>query len=512
MIAALATLPLRAAIAAPASVDAEPDTSYRAGEPATPILALTLDQARKLAVANSPAAHAALAAVRSARGAWMKEAGTFDPVLSGADEQVSTDTPSSSPFAGTEIRQRSLNGGLAWRSPIGTTLNFTVARVRYQSNAPFSTLPVQRTMAARAEFVQPLFRGFGLAATRGDLRAADRDLESAREQLATATLDLDANVEDAYWDLYAAERQLEVQRLQRQRAAVFLRDQLLRGRAGVVGPGAVAIARTFLAQQDAALIDARLAAGTAADHLSEVVGGHPEGEARYHALDEPPAPGEIEPLATLLKRAMNANPSLLAARADSAAARNRYARASANDWPSVDAFGGYGTSGLSGTGRQIVFGTDTVGTDFDTGFSSAWSQVTGRDFPDWHFGIRVTVPLGWRTDRGERERQRGFYDRARETLRARQLALESAVRAGWREAGEGRHELDATLALVAAAEEQARIARLEYQAGRATAYDLVNLEAELAAARFREAAVRVRVAHSATELRRLTTPVPGRTR
>jgi outer membrane protein TolC len=495
-----------------APVGAEPDTSYLAGEPEPSLMGLTLDQTRRLAADNSPAARAALAAVRAARGARMKEAGVFDPTLTAADEQVSTDSPVTSPFAGSQIRQRSVTGGLSWLSPIGTAIDLSVSRVRFETNAPFTTLPRERRMAARAEFVQPLLRGFGPAATRGDLRAADRDLESARQSLAAATLDLDANVENAYWSLYAAERQLEVQQLQRQRAAMFLREQLLRGRAGVVGPGAVAIARTFLAQQVATLIDARLAAGTAADRLAETVGLHPSAGSRYHCLDEPPAPGPVEPLATLLTRALAANPSLLAARADSAAARTRATRAAWNAWPTLEAFGGYGTSGLAGTGQQVVFGTDTVGTVFDTGFSDAWSQVTGRDFPDWHFGLRVRIPIGWRSDRGEQQRQQGNYERAREALRARGLALESQVRAAYRETDVSQRELEAVRTLVAAAEEQARIARLEYQSGRATAYDLVNLEAELAGARFREAEVRVRVARAATELRRLTTPVPGRTR
>jgi len=99
----------------------------------------------------------------------------------------------------------------------------------------------------------------------------------------------------------------------------------------------------------------------------------------------------------------------------------------------------------------------------------------------------------------------------REALRARRLVLESAVRAAHREAELGQQELDAALTLVAAAEEQARIARLEYQSGRGTAYDLVNFEADLAGARLREVEVRVRIARAATELRRLTTSAPGRT-
>jgi outer membrane protein TolC len=62
--------------------------------------------------------------------------------------------------------------------------------------------------------------------------------------------------------------------------------------------------------------------------------------------------------------------------------------------------------------------------------------------------------------------------------------------------------------LVAATREQARIARLEYQAGRTTAYDLVDIEAQVARAGLRESQALVRVSHSFTELRRLTQPAP----
>ncbi|TMQ74094.1 MAG: TolC family protein [Candidatus Eisenbacteria bacterium] len=494
------------------SADTEPDTSYAAGLPDLETVGLSLDQAQRLAAANSPSSRAAVAALRSARGARMKEAGAFDPVLTAAEQKVSTDTPVSSPFAGSKLRSRSRSGGLAWLSPLGTSVNLTLSQLRSETNAPFATLSPERDARARIDFVQPLWHGFGPAAARGELRALDREVESARAALAAATLDLSADVENAYWDLYAAEHRLGVERLLRQRAAVFLRDQVLRGRAGVVGPGAVAIARTFLAQQETALLDARIAAAGASDHLAQVMGARPQGEALYRCLDEPAPAAAVEPLSSVLARAFAANPSLRAARADSGAAQARARRAAWNAWPTLEAFGGYGASGLAGVGRQVVLGTDTIGTVYDTGFDQAWTQVGHRDFPDWNFGVRLRLPIGWRADRGERERVMGSYDRAREALRARQLALESEVRAAHREADIASRELDAAGTLVQSAEEQARIARLEYQAGRGTAYDLVNLEGDLAAARQRETEVKVRIAHATTELRRLTLAAPGGTK
>jgi outer membrane protein TolC len=185
-------------------------------------------------------------------------------------------------------------------------------------------------------------------------------------------------------------------------------------------------------------------------------------------------------------------------------------KAAWNAWPSLEAFGGYGGAGLAGTSHPIAFGGDTVGTFGDTGFGSAWDQVWGNDFPDWNFGLRLRMPIPWRADRGEHEQRRGEYDRARETLRAQRLAVETDVRAAYREAETAQATLAAMHDLVTATHEQARIGRLEYQAGRATAYDLVDLETQVSQAELRESQALVRVARSRTELRRLTQPAPQR--
>jgi outer membrane protein TolC len=124
-------------------------------------------------------------------------------------------------------------------------------------------------------------------------------------------------------------------------------------------------------------------------------------------------------------------------------------------------------------------------------------------------GLRVTVPVGWRADRGERDRTRGEYDRSLEDARAQRLALEVAVRAAHREAELSRQSLAVMQSLLEAAREQARIARLEYEAGRTTAYEAVNLEAELARAEFRVSQMLVRVGHATSELKRLTTGAAG---
>jgi len=212
-----------------------------------------------------------------------------------------------------------------------------------------------------------------------------------------------------------------------------------------------------------------------------------------------------------VRRAMVVNTELQAAEQDSIAALHRLKRAAWNAWPSIEAFGGYGGQGLAGTSQQLVFAGDTLGSASDTGFDHAWDQVWGDDFPEWNFGLRLVMPIPWRADRGEHERAQGEYERSREVLRARRLALETDVRTVYREAETARATLTALRELLSATQEQARIGRLEYQAGRATAYDIVDLEAQVAGAQLRMSQAMVRVARSRTELRRLTQPAPQRT-
>jgi hypothetical protein len=161
----------------PARALDEPDTSYAADLPAPPIIGLTLEEAQRLAEDHSPAARAARADLRSAQGHLMIAAADFDPVLSGIGQKVSQDIPVTSPFASSEIRSRSLIGGLSWLSPIGTRLAFSLGKQTIESNAPFSNA------AARAACQRPDRRGATAhqrLRSHGDARRAARGESGSR--------------------------------------------------------------------------------------------------------------------------------------------------------------------------------------------------------------------------------------------------------------------------------------------------------------------------------------------
>src|SRR5262245_35251576 len=78
---------------APTGAAGEPDTSYIAGVEDLPAVGLTLDQARRLATDHAPVSRAARGGLQMARGARMREAGAFDPVLFGEGSRTSAESP-----------------------------------------------------------------------------------------------------------------------------------------------------------------------------------------------------------------------------------------------------------------------------------------------------------------------------------------------------------------------------------------------------------------------------------
>lgn len=524
-LAAFLLLPLAtpSALAAAAKGDdlsilaANPDSALavmverQAGEP------LTLEDALRAALSADPSLRAAAAGRDAARGAARSQGGEFWPELFGDLSRASDEQPTASVFSGADVLQNdqdALSAGARMTLPTGTELSATLSSTRLETNSSFATLSPQIDTYGELSITQPLLKGFGPAARSGR-DAAEAQREQAEALYDDARLATAATVETSYWGLYAAERDHAVQLLIRDQAQAFLDEAELRAQAGLVGPGAVASARVFLAQQAQTVFDSEELLDQISDRLATLMGRRPDGAARYHALGAPPAEFPAADEDSLVVLAEAQSPSLAAAGRALDAARARARGAAWNALPSLDLYGAVGGRGLAGSGRTIItnFGgqPDTLVNTLDTGFGDAFGQVTSRDFPSWRLGLRFNVPLG-ATDRGERDRLKAEEARAAAQFSAARRALDETVRAQYRELARGRERLALAEDGVDASLEQVRIGLLEFKHGRSTTFELVRLGADLADAQRRYSAALVRTARAAATLRRLTAgayPDPG---
>jgi outer membrane protein TolC len=470
---------------------------------------MALEQAVAVALRQGSDARIAEAELAAARASLRREKGAFDPELFGQAQWAGSDQPTASFFSGADVLQtdqRDMEAGARMDLPLGTELTASLTTSRLTTNSAFASLSPQYETYGQLAFRQPLLKGFGPAA-HSDLTFAGRNLDAARQNYEQVLLTVRASVEVLYWQLYTAERDLAVALLIRDRAVAFLDEAKLRAQVGLVGPNQVANAQVFLAEQEQVVLDREEQLDRISDRLASVIGRRPQdGQGRFRPLDEPPRVFPDVDQDVLVAHAIQQNLNLqaLASQVDALRGLERGARWDA--LPTLDLFGSIGGNGLAGTPQDIVFpgSADTLRTKVSGGFGESWAQVRDRDYPTWNVGFVFALPLGNRSDGGERDRLHFEVAKAEQQLAAAEWALEEEVRAQHRDLVRSRQRLGAASQGVSASIEQVRIGMLEYKNGRATAFEVVRLAADLATAQQRYSEALVRTARAAAELRRLT--------
>ncbi len=468
--------------------------------------ALALDETLERAAENATAAREAAEIVRAAEGEVRREKGTFDPVLYADVERSREEDRNTSPFDSVdelEVEETSVSAGVRTRLRFGTQIEAALETTKLETSSTFATVNPEYDTSGRLAVRQPLLNGFG-PGSRVALTSAERALESAEATRNDLLLGVREDAEAAYWDLYAATRDHAVRVVLVDRAKELLRQAQTRADMGLVGPNQVANARVFLAQQELAALDSVEELDAASDRLASILGMRPSGAARFRPVDAPAEsyaiPGEEDAVAA----ALAANHALRAADRDLAAARAAWGGSRWNALPSLDLKGSIGGNGLTGTGRDVAFGDTVFPSTIRGDFADSFEQVVDREFPTWSVGVEMTLPIGTRQGRGERDRLRALVGRREQQLEAQRRELDETVRARHREVANGARRLEVAREGVAASAEQVRIGVIEYQSGRTTAFELVRLAADYAESERQLSQALVRTAKSAAALERLT--------
>jgi outer membrane protein TolC len=468
---------------------------------------LVLTDAIRMGLESASSVREAREAYRAAREAVRRERGAFDPSIFAELSRTSDDRATASAFSGAPVLKTRETGGAAGarlRLPIGTDLAATLNAQKTTTNSSFASLNPQYDAFAGFTVTQPLLKGFGPSAYK-EMTAAEAMRDAAGAGYLDSALAARAEIESTYWDLYAAGRDLAVQQLILDQGRALLKETRIRATAGLVGPSATASARVFVAEQEQALLDREEDLDRISDRLASLIGVRPTaGQKRWRPSDSPPAAIDVLAADSLVAIAIRRNPGLAALRAGAESVR-AYERGAAWDaLPQVDLVGSIGGSGLSGEGREVIFGSDTLRTESKGRLGESLRQVRSRDYPNWSAGVRFSMPILLRGERGERDRLRAEKRRADEVTIAGERALEERVRAAQRALVNAGQRMAAAREGVDASQEQARIGLIEYRNGRSTAFEIVRLGADLASAQQRYSRALVRAAQAAAEIRYLT--------
>ena len=176
---------------------------------------LTLQQAVELAIRSNLDVAIERTNVDDAEQAIRGARGAFDPALHWQSSAGDTNSPSPSLLQGANgiLSQHAAGQTLAWQQKTpwnGLSFSAEFDADRVSSANPFVSLTPFYTTQLSLTVTQPLIRGRAIDADRAQVVIRRKNRDASVAELAARAIGVASRVEQAYWDLVAARRRVEV--------------------------------------------------------------------------------------------------------------------------------------------------------------------------------------------------------------------------------------------------------------------------------------------------------------
>lgn len=336
----------------------------------------------------------------------------YDPVLRGDARYRDSKVPTTSIFSGApegelapHLRGVTSSASLTQLLSSGGTLTFSTSTGWESTNNFLTLISPSWTTLLGAEFRQPLLQNRAIDPARRAIRVAQVGRERSSIALRRTLLETVNAVEQAYWTLVAAQREVEIRQQSVALAEQQRADTSARIEAKTVPESDIAQPTAEIGRRRGDLAvseEARLRAERALKVLMLENADDPLWQTEVLAVDAPDVAAMTTPTSTdvaaALKDAEQLRPELadVAARVrlqdvEIEAARDRLK-------PQVDLVAGYTTRGLAGdksdssfpiAGIPVVFQDELSG-----GLPTSIENLARHRFPDASVGVQVTIPFG----------------------------------------------------------------------------------------------------------------------
>ncbi len=181
----------------------------------------------------------------------------YDPILSASVNKSESKSQRflgsrPQPFELTTVRTQ-YQAQLSQRLPTGTTVDIASSFSSTESSIYID----QYVGTMSVTFSQSLLKGAGLGANLASLRRARFDIEISKEEMRAMAEQMVANVETAYWNLYLADREIDIQRESLALAQKQLQESLERVAVGKLPDFELAAVHAEVSSREEALITAQ---------------------------------------------------------------------------------------------------------------------------------------------------------------------------------------------------------------------------------------------------------------
>lgn len=432
---------------------------------------LPLADARIAALANNLNLSATLIAPTIAAEQVSEEEARFEAVFTLNASVRDNDDAVASSLEGSQSNSRSITPGIRIPLRTGGELNVTLPISRFETNNSFSLLNPAYTSDLNFSLSQNLLRGAGRRAATHSIRIAEYNRQISEAQTKLEVIRTLAEVDRAYWRLYAAIRALEVVEQQynvakaqldradrKERAGSGTQVDIVRAQSGV----ADRVEQIIRAQNDVSLQE------RAFKVLLNIPGL--DADSSTH-IDPASLPDPVEysfDAPSLTHAAIDNRMDLLELELNLARDAANIAFAENQALPLVALQYTYGINGLGGTLDNSI---DTLGRN---------------NFESWSIGLNAEIPIG--NEQRKSSLAQSILTRL-QTLATRD-AREQAIT---REVYDAIDQLNSTWNRIIAAQQavelNARVLEAEqrqFDVGRSTTTDVLDADANLANARLSE--------------------------
>ena len=506
---------------------------------------MTLEEAITLALQNNNDIDSSKINVQIAEFNLKGAQGVYDPQLIGESYYERRTTPTASTIGGAgasgSVTQSDFrtNFGASGFSPFaGGSYTADFSSARTTTNNQNALLNPQFPGALNLTYVQPLWRGLRFDNNRRNIEIAKKNLSLTDAQFRGRAIEVIAQVEQAYWNLVFALRNLQVQIDAVKQARTQLESNQRLVAKGVLAPIDVVAATTqittfeqsvYTAQEDVTRAENNLKTLMLPDRTSEIW-SRPITPISEVSLDPPRVNLEIA-----TAEALRSRPEITQLQTSSEINQidERYFRDQTK--PQINLVANYTSAGLAGTANEILRTTNTVNTDLlarinqlsaaqnlpplvinptttvssppETlvgGFFNSLGGIFSQRYPTYRVGVQIALPFGNRVAEANLGRSLAEGTQIRNQRAQQEQIIEAEVRNSLQALRSAEARLSSALASRQSAELLFESEQRQFRSGVTTFYLVLQRQTELLAARSRELQAQTDLNKAISEFQRAT--------
>ena len=464
-------------------------------------LSLSLSDAVRMTLEQNNDVTIAKLEVDAARQDVYSAEGVYDPRLSpflSLGRTVSANTSAIGGATQGRLEQDQFAGsvGLEGRTPwAGGRFSVDFTSSRLETSNQFARLNPQFPSALSASYVQPLARGRTIDVERRQILVARSSVDLTNSQLTRIVMDQLTLVEQAYWDLAFAVRNLDVLAGALSQAQSQVESNERQVKEGTLAPIDVVEAQTQVANFRQTVASAQQALTEAENRLKSLVLAGRQSDAWHRPLipieatDRPTPSLSLDEAVALALQRRPELASLESTRAQNEIDRQFYQNAAR---PQMDLVGAYSLAGLAGDTRQSSENPidpgqpDAVPPFLVGGLSDSLTNLATRRYPAASVQLQMDLPLGNTTARANLARTRIEATQIARQQQQLEQVIEAEVRNTLQAVQSSNQRLDAAASARRSASEQYESERRRFDSGLSTVFLVLQRQTDFVVAQARE--------------------------